>query len=178
MGCWLLCGRCRQNWSIYSLTNSFSLLLHCRCSIPINHQTGSSCIVTQDNLLMFKFYTATSVDHSYTQNNPYPNQRHHWCMGETAFILISRRILQTWKNSRYKWPEESTSLTQKQFQIFVQFSFLGGSGVAVFSKGLYWEGVIQASLLSAGEGSSGKALEVPWEEGNKKRPVTGRPAVT
>lgn len=85
VGCWLLCGRCRQNWSICPLTNSFFLLLHCRCSIPINHQTGFSCIVTQDNLLMFKLYTATSVDHSYTQNNPYPNQRHHWCMGENCF---------------------------------------------------------------------------------------------
>lgn len=44
-----------------------------------------------------------------------------------------------------------------------------GSGEAVSSKGLLWEGVIQASVLSAGEGSRGKALEVSGEEGKTEK---------
>lgn len=50
--------------------------------------------------------------------------------------------------------------------MFLLRSFRGrSSGEALSAKGLLWEGVIQASVLSAGEGSRGKALEVPGEEG-------------
>ncbi|KAI9527926.1 hypothetical protein NQZ68_025968, partial [Dissostichus eleginoides] len=43
------------------------------------------------------------------------------------------------------------------------------SGESVSSRGLLCEGVIRASVLSAGKGSRGKALHVPGEEGNRAR---------
>lgn len=95
------------------------------------------------------------------------------------------KFLSSWFWGEYFKPEKpedtnglrSLHLHPKAVSNICSVLFLG-SGKAVFSKGLFWEGVSQASVLSSGEGSSGKALKSLEKRAIKKRPVTGRPAVT
>lgn len=81
---------------------------------------------------------------------------------------VRRRMLQTWNISIAR--EISIFYTHKSHSLshFCWGNFLGRCSVeAVSSKGLLWEYVIQASVLSSGVGSGGKALEVPGKKEGK-----------
>lgn len=152
------CNLQRKQLTPFTVFGAF-VTLH-RCSIQTNHQTGIIFFCDQG----WSFGVDIQSCHLlsvHSTNEEAPDQ--HW-IRKCACILFSMLEKDTSNVKNLKMQSPSSTHNSHIFSHLRWGHVLGRcSREAVSSKGLLWAGIIQVSVLSAGEGSRGKALEVPGE---------------